>query len=176
MKSTNWKDVAELIGITAIVASLLFVGLQMRQEQEIAIADTYASTTESSGTLAILIESNSEIWRDGLDGAELTLSEELKFLAMVNAVETHYFNMFLRFRLLEINDPGVQSRDYAYAIYTHPGLRRAYLKKKEFNDAQGQAWNIPAANGPFRRNVDSYLDQLDKNSPAIQSSKDYIFW
>ena len=41
MKSTNWKDVAELIGIAAIVASLLFVGLQMKQSQEIAIASHY---------------------------------------------------------------------------------------------------------------------------------------
>ena len=30
MKDTNWKDVAELIGIAAIVASLIFVGLQMK--------------------------------------------------------------------------------------------------------------------------------------------------
>ena len=38
MKNTNWKDIAELLGIAAIVASLIFVGLQMRQDQEIAIA------------------------------------------------------------------------------------------------------------------------------------------
>ena len=41
MKDTNWKDVAELIGIAAIVASLIFVGLQMKQSQEIAIAGQY---------------------------------------------------------------------------------------------------------------------------------------
>ncbi len=37
MPSRNWKDIAELIGIGAIVASLIFVGLQMQQSQEIAI-------------------------------------------------------------------------------------------------------------------------------------------
>ncbi len=31
MKITNWKDNAELIGIAAIVASLIFVGLELRQ-------------------------------------------------------------------------------------------------------------------------------------------------
>ena len=41
MKNANWKDVAELIGIAAIVASLIFVGLQMRQSQEIAMAEQY---------------------------------------------------------------------------------------------------------------------------------------
>ena len=41
MKHTNWKDIAELIGVSAIVASLIFVGLQMKQSQEIAIAAQY---------------------------------------------------------------------------------------------------------------------------------------
>lgn len=41
MKSPHWKDVAELVGIAAIVASLIFVGLQMKQSQEIAIAAQY---------------------------------------------------------------------------------------------------------------------------------------
>ena len=41
LKSTNWKDIVELVGIAAIVASLIFVGLQMQQSQEIAIAAQY---------------------------------------------------------------------------------------------------------------------------------------
>jgi hypothetical protein len=41
MKTMNWKDVVEFIGITAIVASLIFVGLQMKQSQEIAVAAQY---------------------------------------------------------------------------------------------------------------------------------------
>ncbi len=32
----NWRTVAELIGMIALVASLVFVGLQIQQEQEIA--------------------------------------------------------------------------------------------------------------------------------------------
>ena len=36
MKSSNWKDTAELFGIAAIVVSLIFVGFQMRQDQVIA--------------------------------------------------------------------------------------------------------------------------------------------
>jgi len=43
--ATSWKDVAELIGIAAIVASLIFVGLQMKQSQDIAIAATFQART-----------------------------------------------------------------------------------------------------------------------------------
>jgi len=41
MRGFNRKDFAEVIGTAAIVASLLFVGLQMRQAQNIAIAEQY---------------------------------------------------------------------------------------------------------------------------------------
>ncbi len=41
MPFRNWKDIAELIGIAAIVASLIFVGLQMQQSQEIAVGAQY---------------------------------------------------------------------------------------------------------------------------------------
>lgn len=48
MKNSNWKDTAELIGIAAIVASLLFVGLQMKQSQDIAIAAQYQSRSDAA--------------------------------------------------------------------------------------------------------------------------------
>ena len=41
MKLGNWRDIAELIGIAAIVASLIFVGLELRQSQEIALSEAY---------------------------------------------------------------------------------------------------------------------------------------
>ena len=48
MKSGDWKSTAELIGISAIVASLIFVGLQMRQSQEIALSQAHSAR---SGTV-----------------------------------------------------------------------------------------------------------------------------
>jgi len=41
MKSPNWKESVEFIGIFAIVASLIFVGLELRQSQKVAIASQY---------------------------------------------------------------------------------------------------------------------------------------
>ena len=41
MPSKNWRHIAELFGIGAIVASIIFVGLQMQQSQEIAVGAQY---------------------------------------------------------------------------------------------------------------------------------------
>ena len=37
----TWRAVAELVGIAAIIAGLVFVGLELRQSRQIAIADIY---------------------------------------------------------------------------------------------------------------------------------------
>ena len=52
MKEVSWKDIAELIGITAIVASLIFVGLQMRQTHEIALVTLYQMRSDAAREVA----------------------------------------------------------------------------------------------------------------------------
>lgn len=41
MKKFNWRDLTEIIGHVTIVAGLVFVGLQLNQSQDIAIATQY---------------------------------------------------------------------------------------------------------------------------------------
>jgi hypothetical protein len=48
MVSTKLNDWMQLLGMLAIVASLLFVGLQIKQSQDIAIASQYQSRAESA--------------------------------------------------------------------------------------------------------------------------------
>jgi hypothetical protein len=48
MKKTDWKATAELIGIAAIVASLIFVGLELRQSHRIAIASQYQARIDAN--------------------------------------------------------------------------------------------------------------------------------
>jgi hypothetical protein len=43
MKFTAWKESLELVGITAIVVSLVFVGFELRQSTAIARSDAYSS-------------------------------------------------------------------------------------------------------------------------------------
>ena len=43
MKFANWKDSLELVGIAAIVVSLVFVGYELRQNTAIARSDAYSS-------------------------------------------------------------------------------------------------------------------------------------
>ncbi len=91
MKTTNWKDIAELIGISAIVASLVFVGLQMKQSQEIAIAETYQQEIETAYASGALAASNSEAVDKANNGDELSGAERFALQEYVRAKWLHGF-------------------------------------------------------------------------------------
>ena len=51
MDSTKINDWMQVVGIFAVVASLIFVGLEMRQSQKIALSAAYQARADSSMTL-----------------------------------------------------------------------------------------------------------------------------
>ena len=52
MKFKEWNVIAELVGITAIVVSLVFVGYELRQSTAIARSDAYSSFSSKFFDLA----------------------------------------------------------------------------------------------------------------------------
>ena len=79
MKSNDWRSVAELIGIAAVVASLIFVGLQLRQEQDIAQSQLFADWDDTRIEWSRLLSENNDVWIRGLAGSDLTTNELLVF-------------------------------------------------------------------------------------------------
>ena len=172
----NWKTVAELVGIAAIVGSLVFVGIQLRQEQEIAIVDTYGPVVESNVAVLSLIGENPEIWEKGLLGDELSTSDEIIFSGMVRAVFSRHAQMYIRFARIGPGDPKEIMKDFAYAIYTFPGLRRQWEADYEFLDHRDAALNRPQTFLDFRFETNQFLSDLDKLQPSIPAKKQFIFW
>lgn len=90
MQSTNWKDKAEIIGIAAIVASLVFVGMQMRQDRILARAELGAGSFESLATLRLELTSPefAETFAKVIENPEqLTTTEKLQVNGYLDAVK-----------------------------------------------------------------------------------------
>ena len=88
MKSTNWKDVAELTGIVAIVASLVFVGMQMQQDRIHARAELGADSFANLATIGLALTSGefSATYAKALEHPEqLTTAEKLQINAYLDA-------------------------------------------------------------------------------------------
>ncbi len=163
MKYTSWKDIAELIGIAAIVASLIFVGLQMRQDQEIAIAEVSQSSLEAIVQINNDINSHADIWTRGSAGEQL---DEVDSVIFENLV----FN--LRYRAL------VETRsrarlglgefaetplfDFARLAHQNPGVREEYTHQFEARIKYATARAEPLRAVGFDDRVKEALGRMDR--------------
>ncbi len=172
----NWKTAAEFVGISAIIGSLIFVGMQLRQEQAIAVVDTYGSIVESNEAVLSLIGEKPDIWEKGLLGDKLSTSEEIVFSGMVRAVFSRHAHMFIRFSRIGPGDPEEIMKDFAYAIYIFPGLRRQWEADYEFQNHRDAALNRPQTFLDFRFGTNQHLSNLDNLQPSIPAKKQFIFW
>lgn len=75
MKFSNWKDIAELVGISAIVASLVFVGMQLEQSQRLAFADSVLAMGANGIEERSLQAEHIDIWLKGNAGDELNAND-----------------------------------------------------------------------------------------------------
>ena len=85
MNTKGWREVAELIGIAAIVASLVFVGLQLRQEQNIAVAALGQSEIASRTDLNLGMSEFAEVWDKSNRGEPLSGAESLIMESLIDA-------------------------------------------------------------------------------------------
>jgi hypothetical protein len=176
LKSTNWKDIAELIGIAAIVVSLVFVGIQLRQEQEIAIVETRGDSTAAMTGFADILKGNGDIWIKGLDGSPMTDGERVEFLALVEVVESQLFTQWIRRSRIGPTSPDGLARGYAYALYSHPGLRLAWEKNRDWSREEDEAFGVTTGGSGFFESVIDHFANLDSEKPPISDEKNYVFW
>jgi hypothetical protein len=103
LKSTSWKDIAELIGIAAIVASLIFVGLELRQTQSALMASTYQerafdamnasrdlADSEFIGPILARVDIDDEQSLDSLNSEELWRLRQYSVSRMID-LDNEYF-------------------------------------------------------------------------------------
>ena len=93
MDSAKLNDWMQVIGIFAVVASLIFVGLQMKQDQEIALAAQYQARADSTlNLLASHIEAAYVVppFRDKVTDT-LTGQDVAQAMWQWTAIDNHYF-------------------------------------------------------------------------------------
>ena len=94
----NLSDVssAEIIGTTAVVLSLIFVGVQIRDGNREARATTIQSTLNSEMELIAILTENASTWDKVITGAPLASGEEMRkgillYNLLITERETRYF-------------------------------------------------------------------------------------
>ena len=130
MKSIGGKDIAEFVGITAIVGSLIFVGLQLKQSQEIAIAETFLSILSSEIEATTGINENAETWAKANSGAELSAAESVIFANIIaNLDRAARLSRGQLSRLGHESAANGQLNNFAIFLYQNPAARQVWVKQ-----------------------------------------------
>jgi hypothetical protein len=175
MKKSDWKGTAELVGIAAIVASLVFVGFQLRQDEGIAELNGRSVFVDTTIELARLFSDNEEVWRKGLRNDPLTESEQVTFNALIRVFYIHSLNTYGRRRVGVGNrgNPMKIPKLVAIYMYQYPGLRRGMNALDAKLDSMSEA--TETENGQFFPLVNQYLSEYDRKQPTLPEPDFIVF-
>jgi hypothetical protein len=176
MSRTRLNDLLELIGMAAIIGSLIFVGFQIRQDQKIAVADTYGTVSDSALQLAELINGNADLWRRGLDGDELSLAEQIEFESIAASVESWFIMQWYRSKNLGASNAETDLRDFSIALHTHTGLRRYFEAKSNRIIYTDTSFGVPVELTDWTGGIIEHLDYLTDKAVPVPENKSYVFW
>ena len=90
LKFADRKNIVELVGIAAIVGSLIFVGLQLQQADKIARNEASYAVADRHIEIRNTIIENAEVWEKGNSGSELSASDRVIYSNLIQNFNTQY--------------------------------------------------------------------------------------
>ncbi len=157
----------EAVGFVLLIASLMFVGLQLRQDHRLAQAQNAADFDDTMIEYARVINANREVWIKGLEGAELTPPDQVAFETVAFAVWQKFFGLYERSEFLDGRPQKDIARQLASELYIFPGLRRYFVARCEHGESMGFS-------RPFYRDVRGQLGKLDDGTLPPPEGKLYV--
>ena len=162
MTKEQWKVVIEAIGVLSIVASLVFVGMEIRQSSREA-AD--ASLTADAATIVELesfVADHSDVWRRGCLGESLTDDEQVVFSRIHHSyVFSFYFRWLRATSGVQVSSAALAVDNTAMNIYRYPGFRQEW----EAHGASRQHIDSNVALQVFRALVDERVKEYPSFEP-----------
>ena len=135
MTTDRLKEIVELVAVFSIVASLIFVGLQVRQDREIAATESVAAAADSRKYMAELISDNTKVWVNGLAGEPLSDLEAVVFASIADAYSLDVYASWFRASQLNHVNPDRFPLQLASYLIRNPGFLAHWLE----NNARAKA-------------------------------------
>ena len=163
MKGANWKESAELIGIAAIVASLVFVGLELRQSQQIALNEAAFTTASWYMETRSEINANADVWTKGNAGEALNRAEFAIYENLIRNANTQAFWTWATQRRVGLSG-GPGRADFSGFLFRNPAAREVWEALKVDEEFFRSALLDDRNPSEFSDLVQTDLETLDQQS------------
>ena len=164
MISTKIYEWLQITGIFAVVASLIFVGIQLIQSQNIANADRFQQSISARAAINDAISENAPIIAKANNGEALTETEYLRLSRTLDSVWAQGF--FGRQSALLVGGPS-QGPEAGLAIFLfeNPGVRAIW---NEIYEERQKSWAaVFRPDSPLHesiRRINDRLAELDSHA------------
>lgn len=173
MKKADLKDIAELVGIAAIVASLVFVGVQLQQDRRFARAQAVAEMLENGLESRAHINHFAHVLAKGNSGTELSPAESMILRNIVQSEQDRVFLHNLREQMAGGTRLTTPELKFAAFLYQNPAARRAWeqvsVEMKTLIDPLRSPESLErtrqAGSAAFRDRIAEHLAKLDQLAP-----------
>ncbi len=164
MHSEKLNDRLQLIGMAGIIASLIFVGIQLIQSQNIANADRFHEAISSNVAINDSIIENAPIFTKANNGEELN---ETEILILTQTLDSFWGLAFFGQQASElVGGVSVEGPSVGLAmfLFENPGVRKEWT---EIQEKRQQGWDVLfRPNSPlhqFNQRVNEHLATLDEH-------------
>ena len=122
MVSKELNDWLQVVALFGVLGGLIFVGLQLRLDRQVALAEGVQAASAEEKVWAQLMSENAEVWGKGLSGEPLSATEALQFGALATAWELSQYTHWNTANLISEQHPDRFVIDAARELHRHVGL------------------------------------------------------
>jgi len=143
MISRELNDWLQVIGLFGVLGGLIFVGLQLQLDRQIALSEAVGEAAADRKYWAELVTQNAEVWVKGSAGEPLNRVEMEKFEVLAAALELQYFTSYTRAVRLGTTRSQRWINVAALEFHESPGLLAYWRRLEDSFDRVGDepdAW------------------------------------
>jgi hypothetical protein len=132
MESAKINDWLQVVGIFAVVASLIYVGLQMKQSQDNASTERSMLRAATNVDLKSAINEHADIWARGNSGEDLDDTDSVIFQNLSVAHVAFYQSSYRAAQRLGLR--GVKESNlvvFSSFLQDNPGARRVWNSRED---------------------------------------------
>ena len=169
MRSPDWKETAELIGLFAILASLIIVVMELQQQDKLLNLELRNSMVSSTVAVNEQIIGHADIWVRGNAGDDLNATEFEIYQRMLISLNDSFFQRYFVFQELYREQAKEQvSSQYAGFLARNPGAYKVWIDRERRINADRTAVN------PQETITSDWIELIETTIATIKSSQHTI--
>jgi len=133
LNSSRIREWLEIVGLLGVVASLVFVGLEVRQSRQIAYMDQLGVARQLVSDYRQMLIANSDVWFRGCSGDELSDSERFVFTQLALELQDTVFTLTARGNIGLYASSSRWLDNGVATFHRYPAVQEAIMAANEAN-------------------------------------------